>query len=668
MRRTGFVIVAFASLVVAVLARQQTPTFRAGIDVIQLDVSVLDKDRKPVTGLKVEDFTILEDGKPHPIVAFSEVTLPDTVRTTTAAAAHGWVHDVAPDVQTNELPNGRLLVIVMDDALVFFDPATVENGKKIAQGVVDRLGPNDLAAIVFTRDNRNTVDFTRDRAKLLAAIDKFSSGFWLAGKVGAGGGGATEGSRAPGELDEHGPWQPVASDFMYARMSVGVLQEATDFLIAIPDRRKALIWISSGVPVDPGDPKATRDPISAEAITAQMKQLLEHAMRANVNVYAVDPAGLNGAEFFLQNRYNGGRESAAIHHEATRYLDFLQVVADNTGGKAIINTNDFNPGLDQIFRETNSYYFVGYKADRVLDDGRYHRLEIKVDRPDVTVESRRGYWAVPPDNNAVAAKNASPLTNAVSDLLPKSDVSLRIAAAPFALAGGKTSAVAITLGVQRPGGRGAARADDVDVNVGAYTPEGKLIASAKQTVHVTTPPGLDDIVRYDVLSRIDLPPGRYELRLGATSVAVGKTGSVYTEVVVPDLAKDPLALSGVVLSATPGVAAAPKDAFEALLPIIPTSQREFYRSDRVTAFLRVYQGGKATLAPVALKLSILDEQNATVFDAPQALTADQFKTDRASDARVDLPLTKLARGEYLLMIEATIGKATTQRSIRFSIK
>src|SRR6476659_8321599 len=94
----------------------QPPVFKAAVDLVHLDVSVLDKNRVPIRGLTAADFTVIEDGKPQSIVAFSAVDVPDP-----EAPPAPWVHRVSPDVQSNagiESPEGRLFVLLMDDAMM----------------------------------------------------------------------------------------------------------------------------------------------------------------------------------------------------------------------------------------------------------------------------------------------------------------------------------------------------------------------------------------------------------------------------------------------------------------------------------------------------------------------------------------------------------------------
>lgn len=138
--------------------------FKAGIDVVQLDVTVLDQNRLPLRGLTAADFTVLENGNPQPIVAVVPIEVPGPV---TPSAP--WMRDVAPDVVSNAQDVRRIVVIVMDDANTGFD-----NGESlVANRIVDELGPSDLAAVAFTFLG-SVQNLTTDRARLRAAIDSFT--------------------------------------------------------------------------------------------------------------------------------------------------------------------------------------------------------------------------------------------------------------------------------------------------------------------------------------------------------------------------------------------------------------------------------------------------------------------------------------------------------------
>src|SRR4051812_7919838 len=112
------VCLAVAAGAVAVLA--QAPTFRAGIDVVRTDAIVVDANGAPIHGLKAEDFTLLEDGKARPIVAFEAVDLPIDRAADSGEAA--WVRSAPRDVVTNKVEDRRLFMIIIDDAIMRPDP------------------------------------------------------------------------------------------------------------------------------------------------------------------------------------------------------------------------------------------------------------------------------------------------------------------------------------------------------------------------------------------------------------------------------------------------------------------------------------------------------------------------------------------------------------------
>src|SRR5579871_6717839 len=149
--------------------------FRAGVDLVQLDVSVLDKKtRLPIRGLTQSDFTIIEDDRPQQVAAFSFVDIADTPPVEIVSGqSTAWVHEVASDVQTNASagkPDSRLIVLVIDDAMIPFEPWIIQQTKKAARSVIQRLSPNDRAAVVLTEASGYAQDFSGDRLRLLAAV------------------------------------------------------------------------------------------------------------------------------------------------------------------------------------------------------------------------------------------------------------------------------------------------------------------------------------------------------------------------------------------------------------------------------------------------------------------------------------------------------------------
>ena len=630
------------------LSQPQPPPaqFRAGVELVRLDVSVLDRNRRPVRGLTPADFTILEEGAPQKIAAFNAVDIPDPAPPPTE-----WMRDVAPDVRTNDrIEERRLFLILLDDATIQGDVRAVNNVRDIARKVVDRLGPSDLAAVVFTRDNRSSQDYTNDRARLMAAIDKYSIGFRDMGRG-------------------------VAGDDLYFMYSVNVLQSAVDGLTALPDRRKAIIYVGQGVPVDltmaatpqaPGMAGVAGSSALAQStlmlrLLRQMLDAFEDARRANVNVYTVDACGL---------RVMPPPPPPPPTCVPGLEVEYLQTVAENTNARAIYNTNDFTPGVQAIFEENASYYLLGFQSANSNRDGKFRRLEVRVNRPDVTVRTRSGYTA----ERASDAKRKetlakSPLGTALSGVLPKSDLPLQMMAMPVPLAGRSESAVAIVVAVRQPLRPNLERhVERVDLQVSAYNVDGRHYGSKRMTADVVIRSGASGLGAYEVQTRLDLRPGRYQLRIAANVGSLSTSGSLYYDVDVPDLRASPVMLSGIALTAANGPVVAPRDAFKGLLPIVPTTRREFSSADRVTAFVRVYQPSK-TPVPVDVRVGLTDDGGAELVNRVEKIPAESFAGDNSSDMTFELPLSRLRSGSYLLTIE-TPGRnnAVIRRDVRFQVQ
>ena len=230
----------------------------------------------------------------------------------------------------------------------------------------------------------------------------------------------------------------------------------------------------------------------------------------------------------------------------------------------------------------------------------------------------------------------------------------------------------------------------IELQVAAYSPGGQRRARRRESVQATlNTPGVAAEIGYETFSRLDLPPGRYQLRLAAESSLHGiqlgprapavaiidsgeetanKSGSVYCDLDVPDFLNAPLSLSGVVLSVSPGVVSGPKDRLASLIPVVPTTLREFTAGDQVTAFLRVYQGGKNLPAVESGSAHIVDAAGKTAFATEETLGPDRFTKSRAADYLLDVPIARLGRGPHLLMVQATLGDETVQRAVRFEVQ
>jgi hypothetical protein len=289
----------------------------------------------------------------------------------------------------------------------------------------------------------------------------------------------------------------------------------------------------------------------------------------------------------------------------------------------------------------------------------------------LTVRARTGYFEPAKEDAAKPSSTPPPSAQwkALASAFPTGAVAMQVVAAPFAIPDRPEVAVAITTGLRQPAPARAERiVENLDLLINAYDPKGDRRGTTRLNARVTLGPQPASNIGYEVVTRLDLKPGRYQLRLAASSSMEGKAGSVFCDVDVPDFSKGGLALSGALVTLEGGLPSAPKNPLAGLVPIVPTTVREFVTTDRATAFVRVYQPGKDPLAPVAIGARIVDGTGATVFDTTSTLGAETFQAGRAADYRLDLPLAQLKRGLHLLTITATAGKRSASREVRFTVR
>jgi hypothetical protein len=169
----------------------------------------------------------------------------------------------------------------------------------------------------------------------------------------------------------------------------------------------------------------------------------------------------------------------------------------------------------------------------------------------------------------------------------------------------------------------------------------------------------------DLPGHFPLRPGRYMLRIAATSEA--RSGGVFVDVDVPDFAKEPLSASGLILQRRPVPPIRDKFISD-LVPIVPTTHRQFLASDDVAVFLRIYQGGKGRIVPVRMTARVRNERNAIASNHEGMLEVANFsESSRAADFAVPLPLDHLSPGEYLLEVDAQSGARHVTRTARFEV-
>ncbi len=649
----------------------QQPIFRADIDLIEMDVSVLDRNRRPVRGLTADDFTVLEDGRPQRVVAVAHVDLAEHDQARSARMRYV-ARDVAANDLSDQLGDGRLIAIVFDDVnLPADDPDIVRSARETARYIVDQLGPSDMAAVVYAHNAGRTQDFTSDRSKLLDAIDRFQPAVldWI---------GPTPGGMGPGGGDMIQQWSPTLarSPCMRGEPAVPALDTVASRLATAAGRRKALMFISVGVALS----LSATDSCGSQ-LADVMKGVFRKAQRANVNIYGIDPAGVGGYQQYLRTRLaTRGAESTIpgrrrVPRGVRTLQDFMRVLADQTGGRAVINTDAIEMSVDQILAEDRVYYLVGYETANGAPDGRFRKVEIRVNRPGVSVRSRSGYWAPNAgdviDRRLVGGPTAA--DSAMSGLTHVQGVPLRAVATPVARAadgagsGARRVDVAAVLSVGFPPIR-AAVDETLTITRNVYDADGRAGDPVRTIEHVRLEPGGGDEARHDMTQRLTLDPGRYQIRFHVQSAVLDASGTVFVEVDVPDLSRSALALSGLIVSGGPARGVTRSGDVDWLPSVVPTSSREFTTSEALSGVLRVYQAA-ADRAPVTVTTELLDASDAVRFEATSELAPEMFGADGGAPLRLDVPLQGLEPGPHLLSVTARLpGGRTARRDLVFRVR
>lgn len=636
---------------------QAPPTFRIATNIVQFDVTVLGPDQRPLHGLTRDDFTLLEEGVEKEILGFGEVTIPD------AADAPAWVRDETPDVRT--ALDGRVLIFLLDDALTPHDTQTlnrVQIVKRLAGEVIDRMGPTDVAAVLCTFDTRCAQDFTSDRQLLKQSIGRFTPKMFPMGAVA----------------------------YHWDRQASGTAGSLAKYLADLVGRRKAIIYVTPRQPSRPliWPPIASRGSLEANVSEQATIRAFESAIRAMVTVYTLDSAGLlplidrdstkplpGLVSLQAQRRLHidaNGNSTAPVPEGPTRFTGPPRSLSFETGGFTVSRPSEFMDGVTQIFRETGSYYLLGYEPSpdktrtyNMLSG--FRSVEVRVKRPDVQIRSHQGLIPVSRPSGPEAPKSAA---SALAGILPDPGLPLRVAVAPFATVDSKNgrfdTTLAIVLGIQEPAAS-SPTADRLEVEFRAFTQRGDARATSTQRVDVTIPRS-PHAAYAEVLAELPLKPGLYALRFSADSKRLGQRGSVYSDVEIPDFANAPLSMSGVMLAVNSGPVPTPRDLFAKLAPIVPTTTRDLNALQVATAFLRIYEKRSAQPRPVLLTTTMLNEIGGIVNSQTDTIEADRFVATRSVDFQYRVPSATLPGGRYLVRFEAKTGTAAAKRSLQIVIK
>jgi VWFA-related protein len=644
--------------------QQPAVTFRAEVNYVEVDARVIDAQGRFVTNLSQNDFQILEDGQPQKVSVFSLVNLP-VERTPRPLFAS---RPIEPDVQTNTSGiSGRVYLIVLDD--LHTTALLSQRTRNAARQFVERyMGANDVAAVVFTSGRTDAAqEFTNNTRLLLAAIDKFSGRKLRSALLNRlDQEQMTRGMRQPGDRIQDIDEMERGYQARNTLESLGNLARAME---GVRGRRKALVYFSEGIDYDITDPFANRD---ATTIIDATRAAIANATRANVAFYGIDVRGL-GAGFDTQIEVQSfpddptlGLDNSALFNEVRRAQDSLRVLSEETGGFAVVNTNDVPGAFERLVEENSSYYVLGYYPANDRRDGRFRRIEVKVNRPGVTVRARRGYVA--PRGRVQAAKLGGPndaseeLREAMSSPVPVAGLPLAATASVFKGPDNKGAVViSTTIGARDLSltEKSGTFNNDLEIGFVAVDQNGKVYSGDRNTLTLNLKP--DTVTRlraggFRIISTIDLPPGRYQIRLAAREGNTRRAGSLNYDVDVPDFTKERLSMSGLAL--TSGASslvptARPKDPLAKLLPGPMSTHRDFVQGDEIALFAEVYEAGGGPAHKVQINLTMKAEGGQTVYQTREERDSSELAGSSGGYGfTTRIPLRDIAPGLYVLRVEA----------------
>ena len=643
------------------------PTFKAVVEYVEVDAVVTDQQGNFVRNLKKEDFQVFEDGKPQTVSTFSVVDIPIERFERPLFSTR----PIEPDVQSNERPfDGRVYVMILDDLHV--DALRSQQVRRSARQFIERnLGANDLMAVIYTGGRAaDAQEFTNNKRLLLNAVDKFLGRKLQSVTLSRNDQFFRQqlGPDAGGRVDDPDDMERGRN----ATSMLATLRQVAEWFGGVRGRRKTMLLFSEGIDYDLSDIIRTYDapPSHASSIISDIRETIAMTARSNVSIYAIDPRGLSamgdetiGVTSFADQADSTGGAGIGIgslNNELRLSQDSLRSLAEESGGIAAVNRNDPTAVFDRIVRDNSSYYVLAYYPPTNKADGKFHKIEVKVNRPGLVVRSRRGY-ATPKGKtqtkNAKTGGMPQEMFDAMNSPLQVSGLTMRMFAAPFK---GQQPNASVLVGIELNGRDLSLGANSkVDISIMAVDNKGKIFGARNDGLTLNLRPETKTRVEQTgvrVLNRIDLPVGRYQLRAAARDGEKNVVGSLIYDLEVPDFYKLPMAMSGVTLTSMAGSAlmtARPDEQLKTVLPAPPIAMRTFAQNDELAIFAEIYDNSGKAPHKVDITTSVLTDEGKPVLKVEDVRDSSELggaKGGYGYTTRV--PLSDLAPGLYVLNVDA----------------
>ncbi len=649
-------------------AQPQQPRIRTGINFVRVDVIVTDRKGQPVLDLKPEDFRLKEDGKAQAIESFSIVKIDEA--SMIDAPPPPEIRSVSDEQREAARPDVRLFVLFLDDY-----HTRRGNDMSVRKPLIDfvqnQLGANDMVAIMYPLTSINALTFTRNRKSLVSAIEKFE--------------GRRFNYQPRNEFEEQYAYYPAATvERIRNEVVMTALKGAAIKLGGMREGRKSILFVSEGftnaLPPQLNDPIAAMPGVGNPArgnpnaansdrteffamtdMISDLSLIFQEAARNNTSIYPIDPRGLAAFEYDI----NQGVGFQVDKRHLDSALDNLRALAENTDGRAILNTNDLGKGMQQIIRDSSGYYLLGYNSSAAPTDGKFHKIDVEVIRKGVDVRARKGYWAYTAEDAARATAPPKPEpTAAVSTALASLAEPPRGRPARFWVGtsrgeNGKSRVTFVWEPVAAAPGERRAATDTVShVTLTALAPDGRPLFRGRVPDQPATPAptGATPAAGSAPSASFDVPPGQLQLRIVVQTPDNQVLDSSMRELTVPDYTKVQVSFG------TPRVyhARTPREVQAVLAnpDAAPSADRSFARTERMIVRVDAFGPGESKPDVSARLLNRAGEPMSDV----------QVQTSSQGSSQIDIPLSSLAGGEYLLELNAKAEGGSAQEMVAFRIR
>ncbi|MBV9268151.1 MAG: VWA domain-containing protein [Acidobacteriaceae bacterium] len=657
--------------------RAQHTTFSTTTNVVIVNVSVLDRNGRPIENLTKDDFELYEDGKFQKLQAvdlqrLNNAVLPDVHQTTEQPTSEpkGYNPDAEKAKTHSDLlskyQDRRLMVLLFDFSSM--QPAEQIRAKDAAvKFLSSQMTSSDTVSIMtYGNELKTLLDFTSDRDLLISTIERF--------RIGESSENASSADTGADSEDQSGQFVADETEFniFNADLKLAALEDAARTLGQYPEK-KALIYISSGIQKSGVDNQS------------QLRATVNTAVRANVAFYPIDARGLTalvpGGDATQQgaagsNLYSGAGQRS-LKENFINQQETLATLALDTGGKALLDSNDLTEGIRQVQHDFTSYYVLSYVSSNTAQDGRYRRIQVKLAPREATLRAkldyRQGYYGPATFAHMRDVDKEAQLSQALLSENPVTDLPLAVEVDYFRLEKDKYFA---PISVKIPGsalefhGTGVKRATELDFIAEVFDARNRPAATVRDTIplkldQTTVGKVIQKSIQYD--TGVTLTPGPYRLRFVARENGEGKVGTFETSFTVPDLAaRKTLRTSSLIVASqrvpmSDQVGGVKNDkkllSTDPLIQdgekLVPNVTKVFRPGQNVLVYLEVYDPASPnSTAPTAGHAAVettfaLYRNNRKVFETrPLAATSLIPSRPGTLPICVTVPTTDLATGKY----------------------